>query len=123
MSDVHFLDIINGITHTLMHFPVPTGNNAVNTPWTTALLENMGFNEDGTPATPKTALRTITTTEKDAIEAGTIAEFPVDIPGLTEGTVASRRALVQTVYASVKTAKTTDFQNRFNLYGHTESEA
>ena len=123
MSDMHVLDIINGVARVVMHFPIPTGNNAVGTPWTTALLESAGFNEDGTPAAPKTMLRTITTLEKDAIEAGTIAEFGTGVAGLVEGTVAGRQALMRTVYTTFKTAKTTEFQTRFQFYGHTESEA
>ena len=123
MADMHVLDIVNGVARVVMHFPVPTGNNSVETPWTTALLESTGFNEDGTPATPKTVLRTITAGEKSDIETGTIAEFVTNVAGLTEGTVAGRRDLMRTVYAAFKAAKTTDFQNRFQFYGHTESEA
>lgn len=123
MSDMHILDIRNGVARVVMHFPVPTGNNPVGTPWATAVLETAGFNEDGTPATPKTSLRTIDTAERAEIEAGTIAEFTTDVAGLTTGTVASRQALIRTVYAAFKTAKTADFQARFALYGHTEDEA
>ena len=123
MADMHVLDIVNGVARVVMHFPVPTGNNAVGTPWATALLESAGFNEDRTPATPKTVLRTITAGEKNNIQAGAVAEFVTDIAGLTEGTVASRQALIRTVYTAFKAAKTTEFQNRFNLYGHTETEA
>ena len=122
MAAMHVLDIKNGVTRVVMHFPVPTGNNAVGTPWAIALLESAGFNEDGTPATSKTRLRMIDAAEKAEIEAGTVAEFPVDIAGLTEGTLASRQALMQAVYAAVKAAKTTDFLNRFDFYGHTEEE-
>ncbi len=123
MADMHVLDIVNGVARIVMHFPVPTGNNAVGTPWVTALLESAGFNEDGTPATPTTALRTITSGEKTAIEEGTVAEFVVEVPGLTTGTVAGRQALIRTVYAAFKAARTTAFQERFQFYGHVESEA
>ena len=123
MSDMHVLDIVNGVARVVMHFPVPTGNNAVNVPWVTALLESTGFNEDGAPATPTSVLRTIDIAEKDEIEAGTIAEFETPVAGLTTGTVEGRRALMRDVYAAFKAQKTLDFQNRFQFYGHTESEA
>lgn len=123
MSDMHVLDITNGVARVVMHFPVPTGNNAVGTPWVTVVLENAGFNEDGSPATPRTKLRTIDAVEKAEIEAGTIIEFTADIPGLVEATDAGRRSLVRTVYAAVKATKATQFQDRFQFYGHTESEA
>ncbi len=123
MSDMHVLDVVNGVARVVMHFSVPTGNNLVGTPWAIAVLETAGFQEDGTPATPKTVLRTIVAAEKTAIEAGEVVEFVTDVAGLTEGTVAGRQANLRTVYAAFKAAKTTDFQNRFNFYGHTESEA
>ncbi len=121
MSDMHTLDTVNGVTRVAMHFPVPTGGNAVGTPWVTALLGSTvpttilpdGDGNDGT----------IETAEKDEIEAGTVAEFITNVAGLTEGSPTSRQALLRTVYTAFKDAKTTDFQNRFNLYGHTESEA
>ena len=123
MSDMHILEIVNGVARVVMHFPVPGGNNPVGTPWATVVLETAGVNEDGTPATPQTALRTIGAVETTAIEAGRVVEFTTEVAGLTTGNVASRRALIRTVYAAFKTAKTTDFQARFALYGHTEDEA
>ncbi len=123
MADMHVLDITNGVARVAMHFPVPTGNNAVGTPWVTAVLERAGFNQDGTPGTPKTVLRTIEVAEKAQIEAGTVAEFVTNVAGFTEGTIPSRQALLRTVYTALKAAKTADFLNRFNFYGHTEDEA
>ena len=123
MSDMHVLEIVNGVARVVMHFPVPTGNNPVGTLWVTAVLETAGLNEDGTPAIPTTVLRTIDAAEKTSIESGEVVEFITEVAGLTTGNAASRQALIRAVYAAFKAAKTTDFQARFALYGHVESEA
>ena len=123
MSDMHVLDGNGSTYRVVMHFPVSGGNNSVGTAWSTALLESAGFNEDGTPATPTTALRTIDTIEKDAIEAGTVFEhvgnFRIESGGTSN---AALRASLREFYGLEKTRVIAEIQTRLRYFSHMESE-
>ena len=123
MSDMHVLTASKGRYRVVMHFPVPSGNNPIGTAWSTAIVEDSGFDNDGNPATPKTVLRTITAAEKTAIEAGTVLEHieELDLDGVGQ-TTGGRRDALRARYTAVKSAKTAELQARYKFFGHVESE-
>lgn len=121
MSDMHVLAGDGSEFQVVMHFAVPSGNNAVSVSWADALV-NSGVGGT-TQLTEGAGAGQIDATEKAAIEAGTVFEFIVVVPGLGEGTTASRILLLQERYAAYKSAKITKLQDVFRFFGHTESEA
>lgn len=125
MADMHVLTgNADGSYRVVMHFPVPAGLNPVGTAWSAALVEDAGFNEDGTPAIPTTELRSISVAEKAEIEAGTVFEYVTNVHVEGSGqTNAGRRAVLRASYAAAKASLTTSLQDRLKFYGHEESEA
>lgn len=123
MADMHVLDGDGSRYRVVMHFPMPAGKNSVNVPWSTALVESAGLNEDGTPATPTTMLQSINAAEKARIEAGRVhehsGEFLVESGGTTK---LALRAALRHFYAREKTGVTAALQIKLRYFGHTESE-
>jgi len=121
MSDMHVLDGDGETVKVVMHFGVPAGNNSVGTSWVAAVLSTAPTtilpDGDGTDGT-------IETTEKSAIEAGTIFEHVTRVHADGSGqTTGGRQAVLRNAYAVAEAAVTADIQSRFKFYGHTESEA
>lgn len=121
MSDMHILEADgSGRVRVVMHFPVPSGNNAVNVPWSTALVESTGFNEDGTLATPQTSLRTINAAEKASIEAGAIHEhngmFRVESGGVSNTELL---ASLREFYQQTKATETDRLATKLKYFGFT----
>lgn len=127
MSDMHILVAgADGEYEIVMHFTVPPGNNSVGVPWSIALVNSMGNDENGNPLSPRTALRdgVIDAAEKSAIEVGTVVEHIVTFRAESGGTAnAQIRASVRAFFASEKSAVFASLAIRLKYFGHTESEA
>lgn len=126
MSDMHVLDGRGDGTYPVaMHFPVPSGNNAVGVPWSTTVVESAGFEEDGiTPIVRKSVLRTISQSEIDSIAAGTVFERVVVVRAESGGTTnAQLRASLREFYAGEKVTATALLETQLKYFGHTEDQA
>ena len=123
MYDMHVLTGNNGNRWTVvMHFAVPAGNNSVGMLWKDALIKSgMG----GTTALPDGdgTGGTIGTTEKAAVEAGTVYEhsgsFLVESGGTSN---AELRASLRSFYARERAKIIDDLQSKLKYFGYIESE-
>lgn len=124
MADIHVLDgNFNNRWRVVMHFVVPSGNNAVNILWTDVLINSgVGGNTqlpdgDGNDGT-------IDVTEKTAIQNGIIFEhialFRIESGGVSSANI---RATLRQFYASEKVNVILNLQRQLKYFGAIESEA
>lgn len=122
MPSVHVLENAGGNNfRCLLHTAIPTGNNAVGTPWKTCFLAMF------LPNTPTTLLSVgngagqITQNEANQVASGDLMEFDfvfTDDPALS---TADRNALIDAVATSVRTNKLAELQARLKYYGYTRA--
>lgn len=129
MADSHVLEIVNGIAQVVMHFPVPTGNNAVGITLPAALVKSKGLDDKRAAIVPQSILPdgdgtggTIDAVEKAAIADGTLSERLVRVE-IEEGrdTEAKVQRALRKFYGREQTEFQAELSRELKWYGMTDS--
>ncbi len=122
MADMHILDGDGSRWRVVMHFAVPSANNAVGVNYRTALVSS-GLG--GTTVMEEgTGDGQITAAEKGLIESGAVHEHSVQVSADGTGqTTGGRQALLRALYAAEEAATIARLQTQLRFFGHTESKA
>ena len=128
MADIHVLDG-DGKGETqrfVFHFPVPTGDNSVGTPWRQAVVACQSINNTTQLPEGDGDHGTILLAEKSKIAAGEVHEFPFT---LTKGKVrsggeslADLQRTVRHYYRQQRADQTAQLATKLRFFGYTESE-
>lgn len=113
MANVHVLTIDGNEVSVVMHFAVPSANNAAGVNWRTIAARVFGATTlpdgDGTAGT-------ISAAEKTSVQSGALVE---QAQVFKIGTSSPTGAQIDAAFSSAQTAWVADFQNRYARYGTT----
>jgi hypothetical protein len=124
MADIHLLaGDGNGCWTVVMHIAIPSANNNAGVNWRTALV-NSGLGGTTAMTEGDGTNGTISTAEKESIEAGAIYEHsrPFRLESATTG-VPEQRAALRALYAQQDAIVIAEIQRRLKYFGHTESKS
>jgi hypothetical protein len=100
MSDIHVLDVSGGSIRIACHIPVPSGNNSVAVPWSTALVNSGRAAASVMPT--GTGAGQIVAAEAAQLAAGTLVEIVLGAPFEPGATAARQQAEVRETWAQAQ---------------------
>jgi len=120
MGKAHVLTTSGEKTHVVYHIPVPSGNNVVGIPWSTALV-NSGLG--GTTVLPdgNGDGGSISAAEKASIEAGTVYETDATLLLQPTMTPAEANAFIDAHYDAARADVQTAIPAQLRMFGHTRT--
>ena len=119
MASAHVLERREGRVRIVLHFAVPSGNNAAGIPWSTALV-NSGLVTSSRLLAGDGIAGTISAAEQASLAAGALYEVVEEVKLLSAGSTANQlNAFIDTHWNRRRTEVLAELQRTLNYFGRT----
>ena len=115
MATLHVRNRSGNIINCIIHFDVPTGNNAVGFSWKNIVL---ALGRNTTSMVEGSGIGQISTTEKASVVAGDILELSISVTD-HGGNASQRAAAIDEQVAAIIVDESSRLKQEFNFYGMT----